>query len=445
MNRHLGIFLFVVITAAFSCTPEVIEVEESLDTQLKNALNVVSKTGNYDYFIMPEDGDYSSIPHQEASNPITREKVELGKMLFYETGIGILPAKSIATGTYSCATCHIPTMAFTPGAKQGIADGGFGFAENRQKWPGYRDDEPDAQGARPLSVLNVAYVTNTFWNGQFGANAVNIGTDSRWDEEEALHVNFTGMEGLEAQNIEGLDVHRMEINEMVLDSFGYREMFDKAFGIFPEESRYSHRMASFALSAYLRTLFTSGAPFQKWLRGDVDAMTEQQKRGALVFLDKARCTNCHKGPSFNSMEFHAIGVKDLHETGAIRTSPEDKRNLGRGGFTGEEEDYYKFKVPQLYNLKDYRFFFHGSSKETIREVIEYKLKAESENPVVSNDRLSPSFNAVQLTDLEVDDLIEFLENGLYDATILRHVPEEVLSGNCFPNNDPFSIEEQGCN
>ena len=445
MNKHLVIIFLVVLPMLFGCQPQVIEIEESLDTQLKNALNVVSKTGSYEYFIMPEDGDYASIPNQEASNPITRQKVELGRMLFFETGMANRPSQGIAIETYSCATCHIPTMGFTPGATQGIADGGFGFGINRMKWPGYADDEPDAQGARPLSVLNVAYVTNTFWNGQFGANAVNIGTDERWEEDEALEVNFTGMEGLECQNIEGLDVHRMEVTEEVLDSFGYREMFDEAFGVFPEELRYDHRTASFALSAYLRTLFTNEAPFQKWLRGDQLAMTEQQKRGALIFLDKARCTNCHKGPSFNSMEFHALGVKDLYETGAIRTSPEDKRNFGRGGFNGHEEDYYKFKVPQLYNLKDYRFFFHGSSKESIREVVEYKLRAESENPNVPNSRLSSSFNPVDLTQSEIDDLVEFLENGLYDANILRHVPNEILSGYCFPNNDPFSIEDQGCN
>ena len=82
MDKHLVIVLVVVLPMLFGCQPQVIEVEESLDTQLKTALNVVSKTGSYDYFAMPEDGDYASIPNQEASNLHHQAKSRTGPDAF---------------------------------------------------------------------------------------------------------------------------------------------------------------------------------------------------------------------------------------------------------------------------------------------------------------------------------------------------------------------------
>src|SRR5690606_9168131 len=133
--------------------------------------------------------------------------------------------------------------------------------------------------------------------------------------------------------------------------------------------RYTLTTTSFAIAAYFRTIFTNQAPFQKWLKGDHEAMTDQQKRGALLFFGKAGCSNCHKSPSLNAMNFFAIGVNNLYQGNneVFRTGPDDKRNFGRGGFTENPEDNNKFKVPQLYNLKDVGFYFHGASKNSLRE------------------------------------------------------------------------------
>ncbi|MCB0587978.1 MAG: hypothetical protein KDD06_21985, partial [Phaeodactylibacter sp.] len=102
--------------------------------------------------------------------------------------------------------------------------------------------------------------------------------------------------------------------------------------------------ASFALSAYLRTLLANEAPFQRWLKGEQNVMSEPEKRGAMLFFSKAGCYRCHKGGSLNSVEFHALGVHDLYETGGFNTGPDDIRNFGRGGFTQRQEDMFKFKV-----------------------------------------------------------------------------------------------------
>jgi len=416
-----------------------------LDVQLEKRLSTVAATGSTQYFVFPESGDLNAIPNQEITNPITSEKVKLGKLLFYETGLGQHPNDPSAIETYSCSSCHIPSAGFTPGRMQGIADGALGFGRGRQVSTIYSGDEVDAQGARPLSVLHSAYTTNALWSGGFGAKGVNEGTEGVWNNDPAFTVNFNGFEGLESQNMEALELHRMEINNKVLDEYGYRELYDQAFPEYSESERYSEKATSFAISAYLRTLYADEAPFQSWLKGDKNAITDAQKRGAILFMDKAGCYKCHNGPAFSNTSFFALGVSDLYELpGIVNTSSTDKRNLGRGGFTGNAEDNYKFKVPQLYNLKNYSNYFHGSSKETLEEVVEYKLAAVSENQNVQDSDLSPLFRPVNLSDEEKSDLLSFLKEALYDPNLNRYMPDETLSGNCFPNNDAASRSILGC-
>jgi cytochrome c peroxidase len=283
------------------------------------------------------------------------------------------------------------------------------------------------------------------WSGRFGAHYNNEGTEDLWGVvDPATEVNHLGLDGLEAQNIEGTVTHRMVIDDYVLDTLGYRLLFDKAFGDWPGNARYGRVAFSFALSAYIRTLLPNRAPWQKWLAGDHYALTDAQKRGALLFLGKAGCYRCHQGPALNGNEFHALGVKDLCDVGGLRTGLNDNRNLGRGGFTQRPEDNYRFKVPQLYNVGDMPFYFHGSSYDNLRELVEYFNAGIPENPRVPAENISPFFHPLGLTSTEVDDLVDFLDNGLRDAELNRYVPEAVLSGNCFPNNDPQSRQDLGC-
>jgi cytochrome c peroxidase len=175
-------------------------------------------------------------------------------------------------------------------------------------------------------------------------------------------------------------------------------------------------------------------------------MSDQEKRGGILFFSKAGCYKCHNGKALhNPTQFFAVGVKDLYETGeAVNTDINDKRNLGRGGFTEKAEDMFKFKVPQLYNMHGGSHFFHGSSKRTLREVVEYFNIAAPENPRVPASQLAPQFRPLHLSPSEIDDLVVFLERSLYDPLMDRFVPEQVLSGLCFPNNDQQSKHDLGC-
>ena len=127
-----------------------------------------------------------------------------------------------------------------PGRIQGIADGAYGFGNlgsSRTLLSDYDQSEIDAQGIRPLTVMNVAYMSNTLWSGALGANGVNEGTEEYW--HGLAEVNNHGFFGLEAQNVEGLDLHRMEITDRVLNDFGYAALFDEAFPDTPEDERLS--------------------------------------------------------------------------------------------------------------------------------------------------------------------------------------------------------------
>ena len=106
---------------------------------------------------------------------------------------------------------------------------------------------------------------------------------------------------------------------------------------------------------------------------------------------------------------------------------------------------HAFKVPGIYTMSDKTFYFHGSSKRSLREVVEYFNECIPENDRVPQGNIAPHLRPLELSEQEISDLVNFLEEGLRDPNIERYVPESVLSGNCFPNNDPLAKEDTGCN
>jgi cytochrome c peroxidase len=222
-------------------------------------------------------------------------------------------------------------------------------------------------------------------------------------------------------------------------------LFDDAFPERPDAERVTEETAGLAIAAYERTLVAYEAPFQRWLRGETDAMTDAEKRGALLFFGEGACVACHSGPALASNTFHAVGLGDLSGSDLVGTyDPLDPVHLGRGGFTGRDADRYRFKTPQLYNLADHVAFGHGATLLSIREVVAYKNAGVAQVPYFPTHRLSPHFHPLRLTEAEVDDLTAFLERGLYDPRVDRYVPAAVPSGQCFPANDDQSRRDLGC-
>jgi len=444
-------FFFCLVSLSIltvGCKKENTQSDVSLDSEIETLLNAASNNEGKSFFTLPNSDDYDNIP-SDPLNPVTAEKVELGKLLYHETGLAIHPKNPISADTYSCASCHFASAGFQAGRFQGIGEGGIGFGRNgegRVRGSLYQGDSLDVQPIRSPSTLHVAYQEAMLYNGQFGATGVNANTEDGWVYGTPIEANYLGYEGTETQAIAGLEVHRMGLDDAFLTTFGYKQLFDAAFPFIEIEERYDRERAGLAIAAYERTLLANRSPFQKWLKGDSGAMSQTQKEGAILFFGKGECVTCHTGPALNKMDFEAIGMKDLvqvsHES--FKVSMTDKERLGRGGFTGNEEDLYAFKIPQLYNLKDSPFYGHGSSIFTIRDIIEYKNKAEKENVAVPDEYLSSEFKPLGLSEAEVTLITEFIEEALYDRELDRYVPTSVFSGNCFPFNDPLAKNQTGC-
>lgn len=423
-----------------------VPIQPNLDDQLKIVLSEVSEGKGLSYFMFPESDDYTNIP-QDPQNPITKAKVDLGKLLLHETALGRNPKIEKMRGTYSCASCHQASAGFSAGVRQGIGECGVGFGirgEERTIDQTVPVDSVDIQPLRSPTILNVAYQDVMLWNGQFGGTGTNQGTEANW---ENIQENFLGLQGVEVQAIKGQGVHRLLIDEDFVNQSGYRAMFDIAFGDVAEEDRYTTLNAALAMAAYERTLLANQAPWQEWLKGQSGAMTDPEKRGAIAFFSKGKCYECHTGPALNDKGFHSFGMGDFDNSStAVVLDETGFQNVkkGRGGFTKNPDDDYKFKTPTLYNIADNGFYGHGSTFTSVKEVIQYKNNGIPQSNEVPAENLATQFGTIDLTDQEIEDLTVFIESSLRDPNLIRYVPESINSGSCFPNNDEQSRSDLGC-
>lgn len=439
-------------------TPQQIASDE-----LKQLISEVSRGDGLNAFVLPESNDYSNIP-QDPNNVITTEKVELGKFLFHETGLSTAGVNSNMQGTWSCASCHHADAGFKSGIKQGIGEGGSGFANkgaSRKLANGFSMDanephfKPDVQPVTSPTILNTAYQDVMLWNGQFG-NAVNGIVNAGIDRQilatpgTPKAENNRQLSGLEIQGVAGQTVHRLnsEIDSLVQMNPEYASLFEQAF---PDGSKDVKEDVSKAIAAYERTVLANQSPFQLWLKGDSTAMTLQELRGARLFFGEANCSACHTGPALSSNVdatedeiFFAVGFADFSENDPSVTGLVDEAtSKGRGGFTGDPSDNYQFKVPTLYNLADTNVFGHGGSFSSIRAVVQYKNAAISQKDIPAS-ALDYRFVPLGLSNQEVDDLSAFLESALHDPNLKRYVPNRLPSGNCITVADEQSKVDMGC-
>lgn len=283
-------------------------------------------------------------PEVPAANPVTDEKVELGKALYFDTRLS-------RDNTVSCATCHDPKKGWTDQAA--VSTGIKG-----QKG-----------GVSSPSVLNSAYYSLQFWDGR----ADSLEAQAKGPIENPVEMGFTHQEAV----------------ERISKIKGYRKMFEKAFG----DDEVTIDRIAMAIATFERTVLTGNAPYDRYQAGDKKAMNEAQIRGQQVFFVKGRCTECHSGFNFSDSDFHNIGV------GMAAAEP----NLGRYAITKNEADKGAFKTPTLRNLKDTGPYMHDGSQKTLKEVVEFYNQGGHKNEWLSKKMLP-----LGLSDQEVDDLVAFL-------------------------------------
>jgi len=400
MKKIIVLFLFLYGcggSGGNSTTPEPVAVPTESDILL-------SIIGDVDAFILPESDDYDSIP-QDPLNPITKEKVEQGKIIFHDKSVGIGKIPEL-NGTFSCASCHNAPSGFKSGIAQGIGEGGVGEGADRTLVSSDEDVRVDVQPIASPTIVNVAYQEVMLWNGQFGNSPdgiINAGIDPAilMTEGTPKQNNSRQWSGVETQAAAAIGVHRLTGIEDVPS-------------------------AAQAMGAYERTVLTNRAPFQKWLRGDKTAMTDNQLKGAQLFFGNAGCSGCHTGPALSSRQyapaeevFMAVGFADLDAMNFIVGEVSEDVRKGRGGFTKQDLDNYKFKIPTLYNLKDTNIFGHGASFASVRQVVEYKNAAVPQADIPT-EYLDYRFTPLGLTETEITLLVDFLENGLYDNELSRY-------------------------
>ncbi len=435
---------------------------QALQSQLRTLLQVQSAGQGLGAFILPNESDLASIP-QDPNNPLTAAKVSLGKFIFHDTGFA-LDGVSSESKSWSCSACHNAVAGFKAGIPQGIGEGGVGYGMDgsaRQLALGFdphadddADNKPDLQPVAPPATLNVAYQEAVLWNGELGnAGIVNslVDIEQLATPDTPRVENARGFAGPETQAIAGTGVHRlrMEPDSPLTNNAEYQQLWQAAY---PGGSTDIKEDAGKAIAAYVRTIISNRAPFQLWLKGDVQAMNEEELQGALLFFGDAGCSGCHRGPALSTPEgsaeheiFSAVGFADFDVSkNNIHGAVPDTARLGRGGFTLDASDNYKFKIPQLYNLADSTVLGHGASFTSIRDVIKYKNAAIPQNSEATAN-LDHRFTPLGLSIRDISHLTVFLTTALHDPDLSRYEPTYVPSGECITVNANDGLSDYRCN
>lgn len=213
-----------------------------------------------------------------------------------------------------------------------------------------------------------------------------------------------------------------------------------AHAAYPDTSLYGLSIVEFvnAIGHFEKIAFaTRKAPWDAYLRGENNAISDTAKTGALVFFGKGKCAACHSGPLFSDFDFHSLGVRQIGPGKNISSD-----DLGRYHVTEDERDLYKFRTPPLRNVTLSAPYFHDGVAGTLRAAIRHHNDplnlADAENPNGTHSwnlgkRSSVSYilaPGLNLTDAEITRLIAFLKTLEDDLADLMPeiVPTRVPSG-----------------
>jgi len=330
------------------------------------------------------------VPKVPADNPMTVEKVELGRRLFYDTRLS-------GNRTFACANCHQQAHAFADALPRGVGSTG----------------EMHPRGSMPLS--NIAYSPVLTW-----ANP-----NMKRLEDQAL-VPMFGERPIEL----GLAGKENELLARLRGDPRYQRMFPAAFPDSPDP--FTLQNVTRAIASFERTLISGNSPYDRAQRGEPGAMSPAARRGEkLFFSEELECFHCHGGFNFTGttdyvgkgiaeVEFHNTGLYNVDGKGAY---PAD--NPGIKEFTQRAEDMGRFKAPSLRNVALTAPYMHDGSIPTLEGVLDHyaaggRTVHEGPNKGVgsANPFKSEFITGFTLSRRERDDVIAFL-NSLTDSSFIR--------------------------
>ena len=329
-----------------------------------------------------------------ADNLQTPEKVALGDKLFDDKRFS-------ATGQVACATCHDSKKAFTDSPLR-VSDG---IKKAGKALNGTRNAP---------TVVNAAYFDVQFWDGR---------SPSLEDQSQHPFLNPVEM---------GLKDHQ-PILKIVRSDPAYVKAFEQVFG--KKGAQVTMKEVQQAIAAFERTKVSGNSAFDRYFYGgESGALTDAQKRGFDLYVNKGRCVSCHRIEQtqalFTDNRFHNVGVGindiqkdvpalageflqakatlaqvDVKVLGDKRTS-----ELGRFAVTRDFEGLGAFKTPTLRNAAVTSPYMHDGSLKTLKDVVvHYNNGGVTKEGDLVNDFLSGGIRPLNLTEAEIDDLVSFME------------------------------------
>ena len=309
-------------------------------------------------------------PNLPADNQLTKQGVQLGKMLFYEPMLS-------KNGVQTCATCHSQPIAFSDTAIFSIGVEGL---------PGKRQS---------MAIFNMAWHSNQFfWDGR----ADLVRDQVLMPIQDPLEMNET------LENV----VTKLAGSQL------YRDQFMRAFGT---ENVNSERI-SLALEQFIFTIISANSKYDKYKAGLAE-LSESELRGLELFTTEynpyfpqfsgADCQHCHGGPNFEN---------DLYMNNGLEIEI-DFLDFGREDITGDPTDRARFKVPSLRNIAVTPPYMHDGRFSTLEEVVDHYNEGIHPSPTLDQALLATTETGLLLTAEDKTDLINFLKT-LTDETFLEN-------------------------
>lgn len=329
----------------------------------------------------PPLGPLPTVP-VPADDPLTVERVALGKLLYFDPRLS-------GDGSISCAGCHDPRM--------GWGDGG----DLSKGYPGtlhWRNSQ---------TILNAAYLEKFFWTG----SSPDLPAQAK-----------AAMTGPLAQNM-----NPRLVEERLKQIPEYARLFKAAYGSLTFDN------ALKAISAFERTVISRNVPFDRYMKGDKTALTPKQVSGLELFQGKAGCVQCHNGSLLTDQKFYNLGVPKnpafeqdplrqiaMRERMGAKGVPESlivtlDRDPGRFLDTKRDEDKGKFRTPPLRELKYTAPYMHNGVFFTLKEVVEFYGHGGGVDPFGTKSSL---VKPLRLTAEEQAALVAFLESLSGDEILI---------------------------